>query len=144
MDFKPKLWLHYVDDMIWLKHAPFLFSSSRPVTMEVEHNKSLPFLDALITRLLNGHFGHSVYRKPTHTNRYFHASSHHRQAQKYSVVSSIVHWYQLSLSDTSSFQKEFHHIHCTLLSHGFKSRDISNSILRHLSSSTRNNCDPSF
>ncbi|XP_070518870.1 uncharacterized protein [Cardiocondyla obscurior] len=45
--------------------------------MELEHNGQIPFLDVLISRNSDGTLSHQVYRKPTHTDRNFHATSHH-------------------------------------------------------------------
>jgi hypothetical protein len=39
--------------------------------MEMEKDKSLPFLDVLISRLPNGSLTHQVYRKKTHTDDTF-------------------------------------------------------------------------
>jgi hypothetical protein len=33
--------------------------------------------DVLLMKKPNDSIGHTVYRKPTHTNRYLHADSHH-------------------------------------------------------------------
>jgi hypothetical protein len=42
--------------------------------MELEDNNSIPFLDVLITRKLDGTLGHKVLRKKTDTNNYLHAN----------------------------------------------------------------------
>jgi hypothetical protein len=49
-------------------------------TMEVEKNPSLPFLDVLVSRRPDSSLGHTVYRKPTHTDLYLHAKSAHHPA----------------------------------------------------------------
>ncbi|XP_076390580.1 uncharacterized protein LOC105662853 [Megachile rotundata] len=79
---KPSQWFRYVDDtfVVWShgreKLGEFLdyINSLDPniqFTMEIENpDRSLPFLDTLITRKADGTLGHKVYRKPTHTNRY--------------------------------------------------------------------------
>jgi hypothetical protein len=59
-------------------------------TMEVEQEGTLPFLDVLVKRRPDGSLGHSVYRKPTHTDLYLHAKSEHRPAQKRAVLSTLV------------------------------------------------------
>ena len=38
---------------------------------------SIPFLDTRITRKVDGKLDVTVYRKPTHTDRYLHFKSHH-------------------------------------------------------------------
>ncbi|XP_072400412.1 uncharacterized protein [Diabrotica undecimpunctata] len=90
-EYKPKLWLRYVEDtfIIWThgvdKLTEFLeyINSIHPkikFTMELESNQQLPFLDVLIIKKENGNIGYTVYRKPTHTDRYLHADSHHHPA----------------------------------------------------------------
>lgn len=83
---KPSLWLTYFDDTFvnWshgedklhtlLTHLNRIHKNIQ-FTMEIEHNGQLSFLDVLITRNEDGHFGHTVYGKKTHTNRYVHAES---------------------------------------------------------------------
>lgn len=46
----------------------------------------LPFLDVLVQRKADHGLDHSVYRKPTHTNRYLHASADHHPTKKQSVI----------------------------------------------------------
>lgn len=45
--------------------------------MEVERDGSLPFLDTLLWRKVDGSLDVTVYRKPTHTDRYLDFQSHH-------------------------------------------------------------------
>jgi hypothetical protein len=49
--------------------------------MEVEQNKTLPFLDVLVSRRPDESLGHSVKRKSTHTELLLHAKSEHHPAQ---------------------------------------------------------------
>ena len=57
--------------------------------MEREKNCSLPFLDTFVTRLINGELDISVYRKPTHTDRYLNYSSHHPEHVKRGMVQCL-------------------------------------------------------
>jgi hypothetical protein len=59
-------------------------------TVEVEQNKTLPFLDILVSRRLDASHGHSVYRKSTHTDLYHHTKSEHHLAQKQTVLTTQV------------------------------------------------------
>ncbi|XP_074026234.1 uncharacterized protein [Leptinotarsa decemlineata] len=98
---KPTCWLRYVDDVFvicphrsedlhaLLNHINSLHPDLK-FTIEFEYNNSLPFLDVLITKS-NNSFSHMVYRKPTHTNRYLNAKSHHHPAQLNSVLNSLIH-----------------------------------------------------
>ncbi|XP_011858342.1 PREDICTED: uncharacterized protein LOC105555901, partial [Vollenhovia emeryi] len=90
---KPSTWFRYVDDtfVIW-KHGretlpqflTFIISQHPNIqfTMETEQNSQIPFLDVLVRRNEDGTLSHNIYRKPTHTDRYLHANSHHHPAQK--------------------------------------------------------------
>ena len=84
---KPKLWVRYVDDtfVIWPHGQEELQSFHNHLNqqhpriqfkVEEEKDDKLPFLDVLVTneeeKLLS-----SVYRKPTHTERYTPFHSHH-------------------------------------------------------------------
>ncbi|XP_046407088.1 uncharacterized protein LOC124171582 [Ischnura elegans] len=80
----PKMFLRYVDNtfVVWphgkselnnfLRHLN-IQNRSINFTMEIEENSRLPFLDALVSKKKNGRLGHSVYRKPTHTDQYLNA-----------------------------------------------------------------------
>ncbi|XP_038054619.1 uncharacterized protein LOC119726835 [Patiria miniata] len=82
-DLRPSLWLRYVDDtfVVW-PHGPDTLQdflqylnqqhTSISFTMEQEQHGTIPFLDVKISRNPDGTLGHSVYRKPTHTDRYLH------------------------------------------------------------------------
>ena len=100
---KPEVWFRYVDDtfVIWRhgraelrKFLIFLNNQQIPnihFTIDIEENGKLPFLDILISKKADGTLGHQVYRKPTHTDRYLHAESHHHPLQKQSAINSLVH-----------------------------------------------------
>jgi len=88
---KPEIWFRYVDDILIWRHGraelrKFLIflnnqHSNIHFTMDIEENGKLLFLDVLISKKADT-LGHQVYRKPTHTDRYLHAESHHHPAQK--------------------------------------------------------------
>ena len=85
----PRLWLRYVDDtfVIW-QHGPeelqrfheHINQQHPNITFTIEQEKEgkLAFLDVQVTRSLEG-LTTSVYRKPTHTDRYIPFHSHHHQ-----------------------------------------------------------------
>ncbi|XP_074029264.1 uncharacterized protein [Leptinotarsa decemlineata] len=84
------IWPHGSENLhAFLNHINFLHPNLKFI-MEVENNNSLPLLDVLITKS-NNSFSHTVYRKPTHTNRYLIAKSHHHPAQLNSVLNSLIH-----------------------------------------------------
>ena len=85
----PRLWLRYVDDtfVIWLHGQEkldcfheHLNTQHRNIKFTVEHEKEnkLAFLDVQVTRT-NNRLTTSVYRKPTHMDRYIPFHSHHHQ-----------------------------------------------------------------
>ncbi|XP_046387256.1 uncharacterized protein LOC124156642 [Ischnura elegans] len=88
----PKHFFGYVDDtfIVWPHGSESLtdflahMNSVHPnikFTMETEKDNRLPFLDILIEQRADGSRGHSVYRKPTHTDLYLNGRSHHHPAQ---------------------------------------------------------------
>ena len=95
----PTLWLRYVDDTFYILNKDHIndfhshlnsICSHIQFTIEKEPNFSLPFLDVLVKRnSRNGNttthsfLSTTIYRKPTHTNRY---TSHHPKHQKITVA----------------------------------------------------------
>ena len=79
-----KIWKHYVDDNFtilsqasignFLQH---LAINSQQPTMETETNKTIPFLDTLVTRGSDGCLATSIYTKPVHTDKHLTYGSHH-------------------------------------------------------------------
>ena len=72
-----------------LKHLNTIESSIQ-FTVEVECDGKLPFLDVNINQLPDGSVKTSVFRKPTHTNRYLNFASHHPLSLKRAVVYTLV------------------------------------------------------
>ncbi|XP_011878376.1 PREDICTED: uncharacterized protein LOC105567795 [Vollenhovia emeryi] len=95
--------------------------------METEQDSQIPFLDVMVRRNEDGTLSHNVYRKPTHTDRYLHANSHHHPAQKNSVISSLAHR-ALSNSEPTALDGELNHLHRTLTMNGYSSRNINRTI----------------
>lgn len=85
---QPKCFWRYVDDtfFVWphgrdslnrfLDHFNCLHPNIK-FTMEVESDGKLPFLDVMVYKKQDGTLGHSVHRKPTHTDLYLNARSCH-------------------------------------------------------------------
>ncbi|GJQ64819.1 hypothetical protein Trydic_g6996 [Trypoxylus dichotomus] len=131
-ELKPKAWFRYVDDSIIWPHGRdtldsffgYLNSQHPDIkfTMEVEKNsvEITPFLDVLVTQKPNGRLVNSIHRKPTHTNRYLPADSHH---QKLSVVNSVVRR-AVSISEANNLSKKLQHVKSTLQNSGYRCRDI--------------------
>ena len=102
-------WKRYVDDICTavtddriddlLQHLNSIESSIR-FTHEVELDSGLPFLDTLVHHHPDGSLSTSVYRKPSHTDKYLNFVSHHPPAQKAAVFQSL---YSRALTHSSSF-----------------------------------------
>jgi hypothetical protein len=96
---KPLCWFRYVDDtfVIWphgtdklgdfLNHLNSIHQCNQ-FTMESESEGHHPFLDIDIYRRPDGSLGHRVYCKPTHTNLYPNAGSHHHPSNKQAALST--------------------------------------------------------
>ncbi|CAL8107370.1 unnamed protein product [Orchesella dallaii] len=106
--------LEYVKDQLNNIHPKIKF------TMEVENtnNHSLPFLDILVTRKEDGSFGHQIYRKPTHSDKYLHFTSAHPLCHKISAIDSL-HYRALKLSDAENLKDELNHIKQTFIANGY-------------------------
>ena len=115
-EFKPELWYRYVDDtfVLW-KHGmdrlqEFLthlnsLRDSIEFTMEAESDGKLPFLDVLVTR--NGNYlNTSIYRKPTHTDRYLNFHSNHHPRVKSGIIKYLAHRARTICSNEESTHDE--------------------------------------
>ena len=97
---KHSLWFRFVDDILtdW-EHGQdslkdFLaylnsFVSNLQFTIELEDSGKLPFLDVLSIKNAPS-LEFSIYRKPTHNDRYLHFSSNHPPCVKRGLVISLV------------------------------------------------------
>ncbi|XP_018309177.1 uncharacterized protein [Mycetomoellerius zeteki] len=83
----------------------------------------------------DGTLGHQVYKKPTHTDRYLHAESHHHLAQKQSAINSLVHRV-FTISDKEHLQTELNHLKLTLQKNGQDKKDITKVINKHANKTT--------
>uniref|UniRef100_A0A6P7GHT5 Uncharacterized protein LOC114339018 n=1 Tax=Diabrotica virgifera virgifera TaxID=50390 RepID=A0A6P7GHT5_DIAVI len=95
--------------------------------MEIETNSSLPFLDVLIKKNQSQGFHHSVYRKPTHTNRYLHGNSHHPPSQINSVINTLLSR-SIRLSDDASRSTELSSLKQALIQNSYRENHIDRSI----------------
>ena len=94
----PHFWTRYVDDTCCALRTDSVenfhchLNSIEPsiqFTVEAESEGQLAFLDVLISRNPDGSMDTTVYRKPTHTNKYLDFSSHHPLAHKIAVVRTL-------------------------------------------------------
>ena len=125
---RPQFWKRYVDDTctVLKKEEVDRFhehlngvNAHIQFTAEIEENKSLPFLDILLLRQEDGSIKTSVFRKPTHTDKYLDFNSHHPLAHKSSVVRTLYHRSHTLASTTALQSKEDKHIHNALKGNGY-------------------------
>lgn len=125
-----KLWKRYVDDVFCimtgseqeveaLRHKLESLHPKMKFSYEVEMDRSLPFLDVKVMVKPNGSLGHCVYRKPTHTDRYLDAASHHHPRHLQSVGSSLISR-AYDLCDPEHLQAELTHVQEVLKRNGYK------------------------
>ena len=102
-------------------------------TCEREVEGVLPFLDIRLQRNSDGSVSTSVYRKPTHTDRYLDFCSHHPLQHKVSVVRTLVSRANRLCSSVASGSVELAHISKALMTNGYPTSFIS----RHSTLPTR-------
>ncbi len=93
MDIKPKLWKHYVDDILELVRKDKVNALTEHLNQvddtgsikfmdEWKKDNQLACLDVLIFRKEDGNVKLLVYRKPSHIDQYLSFNSHHPLHQK--------------------------------------------------------------
>jgi hypothetical protein len=97
--------------------------------METESEGHFPFLDLDIYRRSDGSLGHKVYRKPTHTNLYLNAKSHHHPSNKQAVLSTLIHRAR-ALCDEDSLQAEFVFLKDVFRENGYNDWQIHRALNR--------------
>jgi hypothetical protein len=95
--------------------------------MEMEHNKSLPFLDVWVSRKPDGSLEHTVYRKPTHTDLYLHAKTEYHPAQKRAVLTTLI-WRARSICDTESLEGEKEYLKKAFRQNGYSNGEINQAL----------------
>ncbi|XP_060518420.1 uncharacterized protein LOC132697146 [Cylas formicarius] len=134
---KPKLWIRYVDNIfiIWshgevkLDHFLTYLNSLHDrieFTIEKEKDKQLPFLDVLLTRSDGRKLQHQLYRKPTHTDKYLNAQSHHHPSQIQAVANTLI-CRSVRLTDEIHNKQEMEKITRTLRDNNYTESTIRNA-----------------
>ena len=132
----PRFWKRYMDDTCTVLPSDSInefhdhLNSVDPniqFTLEKEEEGSLPFLDVLLSRDSDGAIRTSVFRKPTHTDKYLQFSSHHPLNHKMSVVKTL--FSHASLLSTSLLEQsvEESRIVQALKGNGYPTRFIRRS-----------------
>ncbi|XP_063385614.1 uncharacterized protein LOC134671708 [Cydia fagiglandana] len=127
-----RMWKRYVDDIFCIlkgnndtvksynEHLNSIHARLK-FTYEIECDRSLPFLDVKLMVRSDGTLAHSVYRKPTHTDRYLQASSHHHPRHLQSVIASLVNRAH-DLCDPEHLDGELAHVQAVLERNGYRGR----------------------
>ena len=133
---RPRLWKRYVDDTFCILRKGSTekllhhLNGVRPTikfTVEQEEDGTLPFLDTLLRRREDGSLDVSVYRKPTHTDRYLHFESHHPTHVKRGVVRCLHDRARRVISTQDNLQKEVDHLARVLKQNGYPTNFIRNA-----------------
>ena len=149
------LWLRYVDDTFCILNKDHIndfhshlnsICSHIQFTIEKEHNFSLPFLDVLVKRnsrngntITHSFLSTTIYRKPTHTNRYLHYTSHHPKHQKLTVAKTLLSRVNTHITDKTQKHSELQNIRNTLRLNGFPTRTTFLTSSRQQSHNTQYN-----
>jgi len=124
----PHVWKRYVDDTFVLLDKTTLddffihlneIENSINLTMEQEKDNCISFLDIKITSTDKGTISTTIYRKPTHSNRYLNFNSNHPIEHKSAVINSLV--YSANYLISSDDWKELEHIRDVLALTGYPS-----------------------
>ncbi|XP_068756578.1 uncharacterized protein [Montipora capricornis] len=130
---QPLFWKRFVDDVstttkfdstqTFLEHL----NSIEPCikfTVERESEGKIAFLDTMVHHQEDGRLTTTVYRKPTHTDRYLSFSSHHPSMHKRAVVKSLMDRAERIPTTKSDRSKEKQRVISTLQSNGYPKRFI--------------------
>ena len=98
-------------------------------TMEIEKDNRILFLDFHIMKKGNGSFGHDVYKKPTHTDRYLHVDSHHFPSQKFGVLNTLL-TRALCISNEEHVELELNHLANVFKRSGYSVNQVEKSIIK--------------
>ncbi|KFD62137.1 hypothetical protein M514_25739 [Trichuris suis] len=132
----PTVFKRYVDDVfaviksgkeeIFLEHLNSIFPNHISFTTEKEENGRLPFLDALV--ISDGRrLKTTVYRKPTHSKRYLHFSSHHSRSVMRGIITGMIDR-AISICGKEFLAAELGHIKATFLYNGYPPGLISSVV----------------
>lgn len=77
----------------------------------------------LITRTNDLHLKHTVYRKPTHTDRYLHKTSNHHPRQKFGVIKTLVERAK-RICEPEQLGKELHYLTNVMQANGYSKKEI--------------------
>ena len=148
---KPFFWKRYVDDVISAvsgNEAERLLSHLNSVepsiqfTLEREKDRNLPFLDLNVSRGVQGNLETSVYRKPTHTDKYLEVDAHHPICHKKSVAKTLLKRADCLPSSLDSKPEERKYVSNVLKANGYTKNFLRNCQKPVTTSSTLDEREP--
>ena len=128
---RPKIWLRYVDDTFVIIEQEFLekifehinkLEPSIKLTQELENDNKIPFLDTEITPSNDDSLQTTIYRKRTHSDRYFNFRSDHPVEHKRSMVNTLMHQARFLPTSKKEKKKEINHIKSVLAANSYPPR----------------------
>lgn len=140
MEWFPKIWHRYVDDIFAIIKKNHLDNiknnlnnrfSTIKFTFEVEQEKSLTFLDIQIYRNSSQNFEFKIYRKPTSTERFITSDSFHSFSHKLASFNSMVHRMLNIPLFREELKKETQKIYQIAKINGYGRKIIDNIIRKH-------------
>lgn len=136
----PRIWYRYVDDVFAVVKGRMLSKILELInnqfetisfTVEEENEDILPFLDVAIHRTEEGKLDFSIYRKPTHTDRYITSDSHHNGSHKQAAFHSMVHrMYNIPMSN-ENVEKEKNYIFDVAEKNGYGRKFVEKIMRKH-------------
>lgn len=150
-DKKPKIWLRYIDDIfcIWSHGLEQLHkfmghinskSSTIKVTLEIEKNGSLPFLDVNLTKK-SDKLHTTIYRKPTNTGKYLNYQSNYAECVKFGLAYGLINRAKVICSEKDSLKKELKKLGHELAENGYPKKVIDKA-MNHIPKSKTNHYTP--
>ena len=122
------VYYRYVDDtfVIANSHNDFTelfnhFNSCHPnikVTKELEVNRSLPFLDVLVTACQDGTVKTAIFRKKTWTGLYLNYHSHVPKQYKIGLIKTLI-FRARKICSPDTLSEELNTIKCTLIQNSY-------------------------
>ena len=103
-----------------------LVEPSIQFTLEREKDRHLPFLDLNVSRGVQGNLETSVYRKPTHTDKYLAFDSHHPICHKKSVAKTLLRRADCLPSSLDSKAEERKYVSNVLKANGYTKTFLRN------------------
>ena len=132
------LWLRYVDDTFTAVHKDEIDdfhdhlneqNADIQFTKEIEENRTLPFLDCLVSRD-NNELRTIVYRKPTHTDRLLDESSYNPTSHKATTIKTLTRRAQLVCDTPDSLRDENRYLERVFHKNNYNSDFIRRNIYR--------------